>query len=874
MKKMGLLLILCVLAGPAPSAWAQEVYQKKEIAVFNLSSYDWDIPLQTLGSIDDHIRSVFVNLGRFTVIGMTYRLGEADVSDFIEKIKQFKSENAEIPEQVQMGQEFFTQADMNKLIGSFIVVIPSVVNFTSKQNKQGDYSVAIDVSFSFVNVETERTIGQFAVKLLGLNPDFDNALTGAVNSLPFLLTVEVRKIAEFQIKSGILEVHGAEVIFELGKDMGIKVGDQYEVLSSRVLSSGKQVTEEKGLLLVRRVDQEISYATVLYAYGQLGMGDQIREIPHIGTESTVYIRAVVFGADPLFNSFPPFIVGIRQTVLRGFYAFRPFVELESPLTNMAFSESFPFNVSLGAEYNLFLGRLRITPRVSLGGGFDVITSTEDTSVQFSRYGGNAALEISYLLSRDVRFGLEGGYMMWQSVDPLGHRTLEFSPAPVFHSPIEEEGVMRRFLSILLIAAAVMAAVSCASTGPAQQAAAPQTQKEYAGAGEDPSLLGAMNKAKMDAVRKAIIDIIGMANEQANREALRGAIYGSSNPNAFVVSDSFVATRKDKVGDNYVVEGTVLVRLDAVTATLKARGLLGGEGLTAESKAQTAAQDSQAQAGGAAAEVDSLSAAPAPAATADEQRVIRDYVEHMTYMVYAAQDTTLDPFYAKSAIGIANEFLASNAMETIDIDQIEKLKSDRQKLYEAETGESITITQWIAQKLNADVYIEIDGAVSGETSGAKFYGQANTTLKAYEASTGRLLGSVPFNSPKTISTSSVQAAIINALQTSVYKAMPIAITQAKAYMAKALTNGIKFELVVQKTPDARLMNTFRQRLKARVKDVRVISQTDAETRFDVFLIGSIEDLADEVYNVSEKIPGLEAMKQVLLRGKSVTFNTGM
>jgi hypothetical protein len=428
----------------------------------------------------------------------------------------------------------------------------------------------------------------------------------------------------------------------------------------------------------------------------------------------------------------------------------------------------------------------------------------------------------------------------------------------------------RTLSILsLIAFSALLAVSCAGAPTAAPAAA-QTQKEYAGAGQDASLLGAMNKAKMDAVRKAVIDMIGVANEQANRDTLDQVLYNTKNPNAFVVNESFKTTRKDSVGDEFVVEGTVLVRLDAVDAVLKARGI-GAEGTTAQNKAETAASESGRQTAAAGGETASgQGEGPSPA----EQKIIKDYVEHMTYMVYFAEASKLEAFYAKAAVGIANEYLASNTMEAIDLDQIEKLKADQQKVYEAETGESISITQWMAQKLNADVYIEIDGVVTSEISGTKFYGQSNITLKAFEASTGRLLGSVPWNSPKTLSTASAEAAIVNALQTSVYKAMPIAISQAKAYMAKALESGIKYELIIQKTPDSRLISTFRTRLKEKVKDVRIVSQSEAETKLNVFYIGNIEDLVDVVYNISEKISGLEGMNQVLLRGKSVTFDSGM
>jgi hypothetical protein len=431
-------------------------------------------------------------------------------------------------------------------------------------------------------------------------------------------------------------------------------------------------------------------------------------------------------------------------------------------------------------------------------------------------------------------------------------------------------MQKSLVRFLAAAAILLAAAACLGTGPAAPAApAPATERKYPGAGQDPSLLAAMNKAKIDAVRKAVIDMIGVANEQANRDALDKVIYSARNPNAFVSGD-METTRKDKAGDDYIIEGIITVRLDAVEATLKANGLMGGPVTTTASAAEAAAAGSDAQTS----QADALSAGAAPAATADEQKIIRDYVEHMTYMVYFADGTTMDPLYAKSAVGIANQYLASQTMEAIDFAQVEKIKADQQKAYEAETGESMSITQWIAQKLNADVYIEIDGTVATEISGSKYYGQASITLKAFEASTGRLLGSVPWNSPKTLSTAGADSAVINALQTCVYKAMPTAISQSKGYMIKALASGIKYDLVIQKTPDSRLMNTFSRKLKEKVKDVKIVNQSESETKFNVFLIGSIEDLVDTVYNVAEKIPGLEDMKQVMLRGKAVTFNSGM
>jgi len=400
------------------------------------------------------------------------------------------------------------------------------------------------------------------------------------------------------------------------------------------------------------------------------------------------------------------------------------------------------------------------------------------------------------------------------------------------------------------------------------------EKVYEGAGRDASMLTAMNMAKMDAVRKAVIDMIGVANEQANQEELQEVLYNTQNPNAFVNNDTFETLRKDKVGEDYIFEARVAVKMRAVESTLKAHGLYGEAVSTQEKTGEAAAASAEATKEGAEA-IDEITAqTDGEELTVEEKRIIARYVSNMTYMVYFNEEATEDPFYMKAAVGIANEYLTSNAIEAIDYDQVEQLKKDKQMAYEEEAGESISIIQWIAQKLNADVYIEIDGRTSGETSGDKYYGQANITLKGFEASTGRLLGSQPWNSPKTFSTASEQAAKINALQTSVYKAMPIVIDQAKAYMAKALQNGIKYELVIQNTLDSRMMSDFYRKMRRKARDIKTVSQTAEETKYSVFLIGSVEDLVDMVYDVADTVSGLEGVYQVVLRGKSVTFNTGM
>ncbi len=387
-------------------------------------------------------------------------------------------------------------------------------------------------------------------------------------------------------------------------------------------------------------------------------------------------------------------------------------------------------------------------------------------------------------------------------------------------------------------------------------------KVYTGVGKSKSFLEAINRSKMDAVRKAIIEIIGRENERVNHQKLGELIYNSHNPNAFIFTDTFKVTRKDRVDNQYVVECRVSVNIQAIKDTLEANGLLGG---VATKGGKTVKAE---EPGGS---VEQLST---EGLTAQERALINNYIKGMTYMVYFNEEGKRDTFYMRAAVSIANEYLAQHSIEAVDMEQIEKIKKDERDVYEEETGESISIIQWIAQKLNADVYIEINGETSGEASGDGYYAQANVTLKLYDPSTGRLLGSVPWNSPRTYSDVSERAARINAIQASVYKAMPIAIKQVRNYMLKSLRNGIPYSVTIQDTPDSRLMSKFRRKLKTRVKAVKTLYQSARETKYRVYFWGEIDDLVDVIFNVAETIPGLENMEQVMLRGNSVVFNTGM
>jgi hypothetical protein len=416
MKSRRVIAILFLVLAVIPLALAQQVSEKKDLAVFKLSYYQWDIPVSVLGGIDEEIRGVFVNLGRFNVLGMTQRLEPGDLSEFIDKIKLYKAERTEIPEAVQMGREFFTQADFERLAGSFIVVAPSVASYVLEVKDSGEFLVRLKTSFSFINVEQGTTFAQSFVETDGTAGSPEGAAREALDGIALQLTYEIRKIPEFQLKTGVLEVKGREVILELGRDMGIKVGDEYVLVASRVLESGKTLTSETGLLVVKEVSDEVSVGRVLYARPRPQEGDQLRELPLLGLEATPYLHVA---SGLIFDRAFTALIGVQGTWARGFYGFRPIFGLEVPLVANLLA-GIPLNLYVGGQYMLYLGRLSLAPSAALGVGGAYLWYADvpdDEKFALTYVGGQAGLNLSYLFNKKMRFSLDLGYLLWFSLVP-------------------------------------------------------------------------------------------------------------------------------------------------------------------------------------------------------------------------------------------------------------------------------------------------------------------------------------------------------------------------------------------------------------------------------------------------------------------------
>lgn len=414
-NRVFLLLAAAALMFTVSAAGAQEVSEKKDISVFSLYYDEGLMSSNDAMNIDAAIQRVFTNMGRFNVIGSEFRLKAGDVSEFIQKIRDVKAANAEIPREVQLGREIFTEADFKELTGSFLVVVPSVLRWETTE-EEGDYTTELKLSVNIIDVDKGSSLKILEMEFTGMDDSASASKQAAIGSIFGRMEYEIRKMPVFQIKTGVLDVSLMTVELELGRNMGIKIGDEYALREQGISNSGYEYSNEVGLVVIKDVQEEFSKATILY--GKPNVGDQLQEIPRAGANLGFYanfLQRLNAGTET------DLVVGLRATGTRGFYAARPVFGMEIPFINVGAGLDFlfiPFQAYIGGEYNLYLGRLQISPMVAVayGGLYPIWEELGNAIADVnggqewinSHFGGRAQLGITYLLGRDMRLYLEGG----------------------------------------------------------------------------------------------------------------------------------------------------------------------------------------------------------------------------------------------------------------------------------------------------------------------------------------------------------------------------------------------------------------------------------------------------------------------------------
>ena len=414
MKKSAIALGILIVVAAASLSAQPVISEKQDIAIFALGYYGWNLPYQSLGSIDGEIQKVFANLGRFTILGMSQRLSPGGLEQFIATMRQTKQSGFVLPEKFQFGEAFLTEQEFNRLVGAFVVVVPVVVEFNSWwDSKNLKFRTEIKTTISFIEASSGSLL---AIKTLNSSgSDANNeyqSISAAIASIPMQLQYEIRSIPQFQISTRILTVNGSTARLQMGSNMGIMKGDEYAIVEKRSVE-GFDDSREAGLIVIKDVGREVSSGQVLYASVELAKDTQLQEIPRLGLDLDFYLHLLGTQVLP----------GLRVTASRGFYALRPFAAAQIPLgliSSFYTVSIFPVNVLVGLEYVVNAGRLSVAPSAAAGLSYYHVTSgtiNTDTDV-LSHIGFQLGGRLAYLFGRNARIFLDFGLEGWSSLSRL------------------------------------------------------------------------------------------------------------------------------------------------------------------------------------------------------------------------------------------------------------------------------------------------------------------------------------------------------------------------------------------------------------------------------------------------------------------------
>ncbi|UTC67213.1 MULTISPECIES: hypothetical protein [unclassified Treponema] len=404
--------------------YAQKISEKKDIAIFATSypdRYIFDEFVNTnefIEMVDDSIMNVFFNLERFNIIGLEYRLASNDVGTFIGFLQQSIEADTQLPESVLMGLEAFTKDDWEKTINSYYVVVPVITYYSIQKERYHDtfwgeidgYRINLTLELHIYSSK-EDLKEKIDINVNFIDKTYEKSCSTAFKALSDKLDLELRKIKEFTIKTGIIKAEHNTVHFELGKKMGIKLGDEYVILSD----DGK----EYGLIVVTKIESDFSAGLVLYSKNPLNLGDQIREIPRGRFEYRPYVLGEFgFFRDNTGTQDKALSTGINVSAARGFYRIRPCFGAElniEPRFQELMSQGVPFSIFGGAEIgNTYFKRLQILPTVQFYYTM-IITGSKDNIHIPVGTGIKAFVHTSYLVTKNFKIGGDIGIKIGASL---------------------------------------------------------------------------------------------------------------------------------------------------------------------------------------------------------------------------------------------------------------------------------------------------------------------------------------------------------------------------------------------------------------------------------------------------------------------------
>jgi hypothetical protein len=351
---------------------------------------------------------------------------------------------------------------------------------------------------------------------------------------------------------------------------------------------------------------------------------------------------------------------------------------------------------------------------------------------------------------------------------------------------------------------------------------------------------ALTLAFRDAFGKVVVGLVGEEVEASNKDTLDAYMYGITE--SFI--SSYEITDKVKSGKQTVVYAKVAFDKNKVEESLKTLEI---PILVVE-------------------EVEDYADSPyAP--------LINEAIDNLTYLVYfEPEKKNIEEEYARLSVNRVNNYLANKGYEYIELERILEIKDEYLKLYEETTG-AVSVVQLIAQALNADIYIVVDGIVEDAgTEGDIHFASASIDLKAFESATARGLGTETGYSGKLGLASGMDAAKRKTVEVAVENATEPVINLSRSYMIKAFEDGIRYEVVVQGIMSYDLIRVFSDAVREtdHFRRIKEVSAAEGMAKYYVYYMGRKNELIDEVMNNLLNEDGFENFSVLVSRGNAVIF----
>ncbi|WP_319476393.1 hypothetical protein [Marispirochaeta aestuarii] len=259
---------------------------------------------------------------------------------------------------------------------------------------------------------------------------------------------------------------------------------------------------------------------------------------------------------------------------------------------------------------------------------------------------------------------------------------------------------------------------------------------------------------------------------------------------------------------------------------------------------------------------------------EKERLAR-FLNSLSFMILSSPSGEEDSLYRREAAFELSRVLSRYGYTCHYPDQVDGILAGQQETYREETGGDISLLQWTAKKLGADIYAQVNTQTDVRRDSGGFYASASVRIDLLDTQNWEKAASITSRElPPAFSTVSEQEAVSFALRSVMLELAPDVVSSAREAFSGTLIKGLPYQLILLSPPEQGELKRFLDLLEGEVRRIRRISSSSEEERFELRFLGSLEELESLLYDVAGSIDGMEDFSPAYQRGNTLAFYTGL